>query len=61
VQANKAAELAIEKQKVDLQFIELMAKIESDEVKAAIAKEKVDAENARGATELAIDLINNFN
>lgn len=56
-QANKAAQLAIDKQKADMQFIELLAKIESNEQKSAIEREKVDAENARSAVESTMLLV----
>ncbi len=56
-QANKAAELAIKKQESDMKFLELLAKIEADEIKTVIEREKLDAENARSAVELSIDMI----
>jgi len=57
VAANKAAELAIKEQENDMKFIELLAKIESDEVKAALAREREDAEQARTAVELTMGMI----
>ncbi len=59
-QANKATELAIKKQEADMKFLELLAKIESDEQKTVIEREKVDAENARTSVETGIDLINSL-
>jgi len=59
-QANKATELAIKKQESDMKFLELLAKIESDEQKTVIEREKADAENARSAVELSINMIDNI-
>jgi hypothetical protein len=54
---NKAADLAIKQQEVELKFAELMAKIQSDEVKNAIASEKASSENSVKAVELGIRMI----
>lgn len=56
-QANKATDLAIKKQESDMKFLELLAKIQSDEQKTVIEREKADAENARSAVELSINMI----
>ncbi len=58
--ANKAADLAIKQSEADRKFIELLARIESDETKAVIERERVDAENARDGVELAISMITNL-
>lgn len=58
--ANKAAQLSIEKQKIDIQFLELLAKVEYDDKKAALEAEKVSSENARSAIELSMSMINNL-
>lgn len=58
--ANKATQLSIEKQKVDLQFIELMSKIQNDEKKVAIEQEKVSSENARTAVEMSLNIVDNL-
>ncbi len=51
-----AAKIAVEKEKVQLQFIKLMADIESGKVKQAIEQERVDAEMAREAIDVALDI-----
>ena len=58
--ANKAAQLSIEKQKIDIMFLELLAKVEANDKKAALDAEKISSENARTAVELSIDMINNL-
>lgn len=58
--ANKAADLAIKQTESDRKFLELLAKIESDEQKTVIEREKLDSENARSSVELAMDMINNL-
>lgn len=55
--ANKAADIAIKQSEADRKFLELLARIESDEQKSVIDREKVDAENARDSVELAISMI----
>ncbi|MCW1908636.1 MAG: hypothetical protein KIH63_004815, partial [Candidatus Saccharibacteria bacterium] len=57
VQANKAAELAIKEQETQIKFIEMLAKIEQGDKKDAIEKEKLAAEQARTAVELAVKTV----
>jgi hypothetical protein len=57
-QTNKAAGLAIEKQKVDIKFLEMLAKIEAEDKRAAMEQEKVDSQNAQNAVEVAMDMVN---
>jgi hypothetical protein len=52
----EAAKIAVEKEKVQLQFIKLMSDIESGKVKQAIEQERVDAEMAREAIDVALDI-----
>jgi hypothetical protein len=58
--ANKAAQIAIEQREADRKFLELMAKIEADNQKAMIERERADAENAKSAVELAVSMISNL-
>lgn len=58
--ANKAADLAIKQSEVDRKFLELMAKIESDDIKAIIEREKQDSENSRASIELAMKMISDL-
>ena len=58
--ANKAAQLAIQQTESDRKFLELLAKIESDETKQVLEREKLDSENARTSVEMAIDMVNNL-
>lgn len=53
--AIKAAEVAIDQEKADLEYIKLMNEIEQDNQKALLAERKVDAEEARSAVDLAIE------
>jgi hypothetical protein len=55
--ANKSAQLAIEKQKVDIMFLDLLAKVESNDKRAALEAEKLSSENSRTAVELTMDMI----
>jgi hypothetical protein len=40
-----------------MKFIEILSKIEANEQKTLIEREKADAENARSAVELAMDVV----
>jgi hypothetical protein len=51
-----AAKIAVEKEKVQLQFIKLMADIESGKVSQAIEQERVDAEMSREAIDVALEI-----
>lgn len=55
--ANKSAQLAIEREKVDLQFLELMSKVKQSEVKSAIEAEKLASQQSKDSVELAIEMI----
>lgn len=55
--ANKAAELALKEQENDMKFVELLSKIQSDETKNIIEREKISAENSRDAVELTMKMI----
>lgn len=54
---NKAADIAIKQQEVELKFAELMAKIQDGELKNAILAEKAASENSTKAVELGIKMI----
>ena len=55
-QANRAAQLAIERQKLELQFVEMLYEIQSDEAKAQAEVERAASEEAQKAIELIIDI-----
>jgi hypothetical protein len=55
-QAINAAKVAIEKQKVDAQVMQIINDIETKNAKLGIEQEKLDSENARTAVETAINL-----
>jgi hypothetical protein len=55
--ANKAAQLAVEKQKADIMFLELLAKVEADDKRAALEAERTSSQNAMGALKLATDMV----
>ncbi len=59
-QANKAAQIAIQKQEAELKFIELMAKIEAEDRKSIVEKERIDSENARKAVEMSLKAIDSL-
>lgn len=52
----KAAEVAIDKEKADLEYMKLMVEIEQSNQKAAMEERKADAEEARSAVDLALDV-----
>lgn len=54
--AIKAAQVAIEKEKVDQNYLKLMAEMENDAQKNKMQEEKADSENARSAVDLAIEV-----
>jgi hypothetical protein len=54
--AIATAKLSLEQKAQDIKFMEVMAKIEEGNVKLAIEQEKVNAEQARSAVELAINM-----
>jgi hypothetical protein len=55
-QSIEAAKVAVEQDKVQIQFIKLMADIESGKVKQAIEQERVDAEMSREAIDVALEI-----
>ena len=52
----KTANVAVEKQKADTAFIEMLATIKNKEMNTAIQAEKIASEDARKAVEIAVDL-----
>lgn len=54
--AVATAKVALEKEKNDLKFMEIVAKIENESKKVEIDQEKVDSENARSAVEMAMNI-----
>jgi len=55
--AMKSAELAVQKQKTDIDLIKALAQINSDATKNAIQQQKADAEESRNAVELLRDTV----
>lgn len=58
-QSIAAAKMAIEKEKVQLQFVKLMADIENEKTKQAIEQERIDAEKTREAIDIAMSIARN--
>lgn len=57
VQLTKiATDNAIKNKQADIEFLDVMSKIQGAEMDAAIKQEKVDAENARSAVDMAISV-----
>jgi hypothetical protein len=54
--AVKAAQVSVEKQKVDNKFMEIMAEIQSKERKQMIDEEQIDSDNAREAIKTVIEM-----
>lgn len=54
--ATATAKVAIDKQKADTEFMKVLATIQNDEQRQLLQKEKVDAENARSAVDMAISV-----
>jgi hypothetical protein len=52
----KAAEVAVKQEVADLQYMKLMAEIEEGSVKAMASERKSDAEEARAAVDLALEM-----
>jgi len=55
-QSIDAAKVAVEKEKVQLQFIKLMADIENEKTNQAIEQERIDAEKSREAIDIALQI-----
>lgn len=51
-----ATDDAVKNRQADIDFLEVMSKIESDNLDRELQQEKVDAENARSAVEMAINV-----
>lgn len=57
VQLTKiATDQAVKNKQADIDFLEVMAKIQDGEVDRAIQQEKIDAENSRTAVDMALDI-----
>lgn len=54
--ANDAGELAVSQEKVDLEWAKLMAQVKKDEINLEISQNREDAEMARGAIDVAIEV-----
>ena len=54
--AIKSAQVAIDKQKADIEEMKAIAEIVEMGIKLNLQKEKADAENARTAVEMAIEV-----
>lgn len=57
--AVDAAKIAVEKEKVQLQFIKIMSDIQSDKIKQAIEQEKINDERSKEAIDMAIEIVKN--
>lgn len=55
--AIKSAEVAIDKEKLDLDYLKFLADTEESANKAALEEKRLDAEQSRTAVELAMDLV----
>lgn len=54
--AIKAAQVAIDKEKAEMQFIDILSKIDAEGRRFAQEADKIDTEQARNAVQLAIDV-----
>lgn len=54
--ADNAASLAIDQEKVDLEWAKLMAQIKKDEIEVEISRNREDSEMARDAVDVAIEI-----
>ena len=55
--AIQSAQLALDKQKADLEYIRLMSDIEAEEAKAAREIQREDSEDTRAAIDVALEMV----